>query len=96
MGAPQALAGLTLPVLWQVAGLALLLPLLPYALEMAALRRLTTAAFGTLMALEPALSLLVGLVVLAQVPHLLSLVGVLLVVGAGLGAERTGARPLRS
>jgi inner membrane transporter RhtA len=35
-------------------GLAILLPVVPFSLEMLALRRLTTAAFGTLMSLEPA------------------------------------------
>ena len=44
-------------------GLALLLPVIPFGLEMYALRRLTTAAFGTLMCLEPALALLIGHVV---------------------------------
>jgi inner membrane transporter RhtA len=59
---------------------------------MYALRRLTTAAFGTLMCLEPALALLAGLVLLGQAPQAWSLAGVALVVTAGLGAERTGAR----
>src|SRR5207342_2001136 len=49
-------------------GLALLLPVVPFSLEMLALRRLTTAAFGTLMSLEPAIALLIGLVALHQVP----------------------------
>ena len=73
-------------------GLALLLPVVPFSLEMYALRRLTTAAFGTLMCLEPALALLAGLVLLGQAPQAWSLAGVALVVTAGLGAERTGAR----
>jgi inner membrane transporter RhtA len=73
-------------------GLALLLPVIPFGLEMYALRRLTTAAFGTLMCLEPALALLAGLVLLGQVPGLSALAGVALVVAAGLGAVRTGAR----
>jgi inner membrane transporter RhtA len=73
-------------------GLALLLPVVPFALEMNALRRLTTAAFGTLMCLEPALALLAGLALLGQVPQPWALAGVALVVAAGLGAERTGAR----
>jgi inner membrane transporter RhtA len=83
-------------------GLALLLPVIPFALEMNALRRLTAAAFGTLMCLEPALALLAGLVLLGQVPRPWALAGVALVVAAGLGAERTGARqadapaPIRS
>src|SRR6266581_3549598 len=74
-------------------GLALLLPVVPFSLEMYALRRLTTAAFGTLMCLEPALALLAGLVLLGQVPRAWSLAGVAFVVTAGIGAERTGARP---
>ena len=49
-------------------GLAILLPVVPFSLEMLALRRLTTAAFGTLMSLEPAIALLIGLVALHQVP----------------------------
>jgi inner membrane transporter RhtA len=73
-------------------GLALLLPVIPFALEMYALRRLTAAAFGTLMCLEPALALLAGLVLLGQVPGLSALAGVALVVAAGLGAVRAGAR----
>src|SRR5690242_5546495 len=73
-------------------GLALLLPVIPFSLEMMALRRLNTAAFGTLMCLEPALAVLAGLVLLGQVPQALSLAGVAFVVLAGLGAERSGAR----
>jgi inner membrane transporter RhtA len=73
-------------------GLALLLPVIPFSLEMYALRRLTTAAFGTLMCLEPALAVLAGLALLGQVPQVLSLAGVAFVVMAGLGAERSGAR----
>lgn len=74
-------------------GLALLLPVVPFSLEMYALRRLSTAAFGTLMALEPAIALIAGVLLLHQRPGALSLAGVALVVAAGAGAERTGARP---
>ncbi len=74
-------------------GLALLLPVVPFSLEMYALRRLTAAAFGTLMCLEPALALVAGFALLGQVPRAWSLAGVGFVVAAGLGAERTGARP---
>ena len=74
-------------------GLALLLPVLPFTLELLALRRLTTSAFGTLMSLEPAFALVVGLVLLGQVPNPLAALGVAFVVAAGVGAERTGARP---
>jgi inner membrane transporter RhtA len=73
-------------------GLAILLPVVPFTLELLALRRLTTAAFGTLMSLEPAFALLVGLLALGQVPGLLAVVGIGFVVTAGIGAERTGSR----
>jgi inner membrane transporter RhtA len=59
---------------------------------MLALRRLTTAAFGTLMSLEPAIALLIGLVALHQVPGTAAVVGIAFVVAAGIGAERSGAR----
>ena len=81
---------------WELAlvglGLAILLPVVPFSLEMLALRRLTTSAFGTLMSLEPAIALLMGLVLLHQVPGLWPVLGVGFVVAAGIGAERTGAR----
>ena len=57
-----------------------------------ALRRLTTTAFGTLMSLEPAVALIVGLVGLHQAPSLGPLAGVVFVVVAGIGAQRSGAR----
>ncbi len=44
------------------------------------------------MSLEPAIALLIGLVVLHQVPAALALIGMALVVAAGIGAARTGAR----
>ena len=73
-------------------GLAVLLPMIPFALEMLALRRLTTTAFGTLMSVEPAVALIVGLVGLHQTPDAGPVVGVLFVVVAGVGAQRRGAR----
>ncbi|GAB3768792.1 inner membrane transporter RhtA [Nocardioides ginsengisegetis] len=76
-------------------GLALLLPVVPFSLEMLALRRLDTAAFGTLMSLEPAIALVVGFVLLGQRPDVLALVGMAFVVTAGVGAERIGARASR-
>ena len=57
VASPSAMA-LTPEIVMIGVGAAILLPLVPYVLEMLALRRLTTAAFGTLMALEPAIALL--------------------------------------
>ena len=71
-------------------GLAVLLPVVPFSLELLALRRLTTAAFGTLMSLEPAIALLVGPGRAAPGAGCGRVVGVAFVVVAGIGAERTG------
>jgi inner membrane transporter RhtA len=89
---PAVLPHLTWPILLNGLGLALLLPVLPFCLELLALRRLTTAAFGTLMSLEPVIALIIGVVVLHQTPGAVAAAGVALVVAAGIGAERTGRR----
>lgn len=80
-------------LVWAGLGVAILVPVVPFALEMLALQRLETGAFGTLMALEPALAAAIGLVVLGQVPPPLAVLGSVLVVTAGIGAARAGARP---
>lgn len=89
---PTVLPRMTPEILLVGVGLAILLPVVPFALEMLALRRLNTATFGTLMALEPAFAMLVGLLILHQVPGPGGVVGICLVVAAGVGAARTGAR----
>ena len=93
LGIPQATGHLTLGLIPVAAGLALLLPVLPFALEMLALRQMTPAAFGTLMALEPAIGLVLGLAVLHQKPSLTQVAGIMLVVLAGTAAQRGGRRP---
>ena len=92
VGVPQAAGHLSVEVIATAAGLALLLPVLPYALEMLALRRMTPTAFGTLMALEPAIGLVIGLLVLSQRPTPVQLAAIALVVIAGAGAQRGGRR----
>jgi inner membrane transporter RhtA len=74
-------------------GLAVLLPVVPFALELLALRRLTTSAFGTLMSLEPAFALLIGLALLDQVPDWIAVTGIGFVVTAGVATARSGGRP---
>ena len=93
VGLPQAAGGLDTQVLLASVGLAVLLPVLPLSLEMLALRRLTAAAFGTLMALEPGFAVVMGTLLLDQLPAPLQVLGVALVVVAGIGAERHGHRP---
>lgn len=89
---PGAFGHLTWDLLLVGLGLAVLLPVIPFSLEMLALRRLNASAFGTLMSLEPAIALTIGFVVLHQVPNAGAVAGVLFVVVAGVGAERSGAR----
>ncbi|MFG2789529.1 DMT family transporter [Streptomyces sp. NPDC048419] len=93
IAAPTLSTHLTWPAAWTMLGLAVLSPLVPFALEFLALRRLTSSAFGTLMSLEPAIALLIGLAVLGQTPGLASALGIAFVVTAGVGATRAGARP---
>ena len=86
------LTRVTWPLLLIMLALALVHPVLPFSLELLALRRLTAAAFGTLMSLEPAVALLAGLLLLGQIPGIAPGFGVVLVVIAGVGATRGGAR----
>ena len=92
VGIPQASGHITPGILAAALGLAVLLPVLPFALEMLALRHMTPTAFGTLMALEPAIGVLLGLIVLSQTPTPTQLAGILLVVIAGAAAQRGGRR----
>ncbi|UXA11259.1 EamA family transporter [Mycobacterium sp. SMC-8] len=89
---PAVFGRMTPQILLIGVGLAVLLPVIPFALELLALRRLTVAAFGTLMALEPAFAMILGWLILHQEPGLLGVVGIGLVVAAGVGAARTGTR----
>ncbi|CAH2899705.1 MAG: Integral membrane protein [uncultured Paraburkholderia sp.] len=68
------------------AGLAILVPLLPYALEMVALRHMPAGSFGILMSVEPAIGAVAGFVVLHQPMGLLQVAGTLFVVAASVGA----------
>jgi len=79
-------AGLTSSDLWTTEhllkglGLAVLSSLLPYSLELLALRRLRAAVFGILLSLEPAVAALAGLIVLDQRLVVVQLAGLGLVV----------------
>jgi len=86
VGIVEASAGLTFGHLAAVAGLAVLVPLLPFALEMTALRRMTTRTFGVLMSAEPAIGALIGLIVLGQYLSLLQWAGIACVTIASIAA----------
>ena len=70
-------------------GLAVLLPLAPFLLEFAALRRLPTRVFGVLMSLEPAIGALIGLIVLGQGLAVAGVGAIALIITASFGATLT-------
>ncbi len=77
-------------------GIAVLSSVLPYSLELLALRRLSAKVFGVLLSLEPAFAALAGLIVLGQVLSATQLAGMALVVAAsalvlGLGSRKDPA-----
>lgn len=96
IGLPQAWGHIDVHVLLVALAAAILLPLIPWTFELYALRRLTKSAFGTLMALEPAIALGIGAVVLHQSPALPQLAGIACVVLAGVAAERSGRRDVEA
>lgn len=93
VGLPQVIGGeLTRWVLPAAAGIALITPVIAFGLEVLALRRMTHTAFGTLLSIEPAFGVLMGLLILAQRPTVMQLVGIGLVIIAGVAAQRGGRR----
>ncbi|WNM35980.1 EamA family transporter [Streptomyces sp. Li-HN-5-11] len=68
---------------------ALLSSVLPYTLELLALRRLPASTFAVLMSLEPALAATAGFLVLGQSLSPLEALAIALVVAASMGAVRT-------
>ncbi len=73
------------------AALAVLSSLVPHAIEMAALRRITPAAFGVMMSLEPVVAAGAGLLLLGEDMRAAQWLGIGLVVVACAGSAR-GAR----
>jgi inner membrane transporter RhtA len=71
---------------------AVLASVVPYVLELAALRRLKTSTFGILMSLGPAVAALAGALFLSQRLGGLELVAIACVIVASIGANRE-ARP---
>ncbi|OKL54110.1 EamA family transporter [Bowdeniella nasicola] len=88
LGIPVALPHLSWDIIAIAFGLALLMPVIPLAFEIVALRSMSAAAFGTLAAIEPAMGVLIGALILAQVPTAIQLVGITLVVAAGIASQR--------
>lgn len=70
---------------------AMLSSLIPYSLELEALRRLPVRVFGVLMSLEPGVATLVGLIALSQGLAPAEAAGIALVMAASVGALRQPA-----
>lgn len=74
-------------------GVGVLSSVIPYSLEMEALRRLPARLFGILMSLEPAVGALVGLVFLGEVLGWREWFAIILVIAACVGATRFQESP---
>ncbi|MEV8517756.1 EamA family transporter [Dactylosporangium sp. NPDC051484] len=74
------------------AAVALLSTVLPYTLELLALRRMPTTTFAVLMSLGPAVAALAGYVVLHQQLTTVEGLAIALVIAANIGAVRTPPR----
>lgn len=83
LGAHGVARAITHPhLLGPVLGCALLSSVVPYTLELSALRLLPASVFGVLLSLEPAVAAVAGLLLLHQGITLISAVAIVLVVGA--------------
>ncbi|MEV7526247.1 EamA family transporter [Streptomyces sp. NPDC091371] len=71
------------------AGVAVLSSVLPYTLELLALRKLPAPTFAILMSLEPAIAATAGFLVLHQAMSALDALAIALVIAASMGAVRS-------
>ncbi|MFI6687308.1 EamA family transporter [Streptomyces sp. NPDC050485] len=74
------------------AAVAVLSSVLPYTLELLALRRLPASTFAILMSLEPAIAATAGLLILSQALSWPQALAIALVIGASMGAVRSQVR----
>jgi inner membrane transporter RhtA len=88
LGVAQAWGTVSVRDALAAGGLAILIPVLPYVLELSALRRLSTRRFGILMSAEPAIATTMGVVLLGQMPGPLQALGFLAVIAASIGTLR--------
>ncbi len=77
----------------QGAAVALFASVVPWTLELTAMRRMSSATYGILMSLEPAVAAVLGAAVLGQGLPAAEIAAVGLVVGASTGASATSPAP---
>jgi inner membrane transporter RhtA len=93
LGAPGALGAFGDPLLVGLAlATALLASVVPYTLELSALRRLPAPVFSILLSLEPAFAALFGWLLLGQESGVLRTLAIVLVIVASAGVTLTGRR----
>jgi len=97
---PVAIAGGALPqlaadplLLVGAAGVALFASIIPWTLELTAMRGMTSATYGILVSLEPAAAALMGMALIGQGLSTTDTAAIGLVVAASAGASRTSAGP---
>ncbi|HEX8916927.1 MAG TPA: EamA family transporter [Chloroflexota bacterium] len=66
----------------------LLSSVIPYSLELEALRKLPTRVFGVLMSTEPAVAAVIGYLILREVLNVRAVIAILLVTAAAAGTSR--------
>jgi inner membrane transporter RhtA len=81
---------LSIPLLLKGVVVAMLSTTIPFSLEFLALKRIPPRTFGILMAAEPAIAALAGLLLLSEQPPLRALVALVLVSAATIGVTRSG------
>lgn len=74
------------------AAVAVLSSVLPYTLELMALRRLPASTFAVMMSLEPAIAAAAGFLILNQALSMTDALAIALVIGASMGAVRSQVR----
>jgi inner membrane transporter RhtA len=93
IGAPGAIGAFSDPVLLGLALVtALLASVVPYTLELSALRRLPARVFSILLSLEPAFAALFGWILLGQESGMLRNLAIVLVILASVGVTLTSPR----
>ncbi|MGI5289462.1 EamA family transporter [Nonomuraea polychroma] len=69
-------------------GVGLLSSVIPYSLELQALRRMPKQVFGILMSMEPAAAAMIGVLLLGEILHVQQWAAIVCIVAASLGSTR--------
>ncbi|TMR22150.1 EamA family transporter [Nonomuraea turkmeniaca] len=69
-------------------GVGLLSSVIPYSLELQALRRMPKHVFGILMSVEPAVAAMIGVLLLGEILHVQQWAAIVCIVAASLGSTR--------